>query len=112
MIHLLLFVVFLLSASVAEAATCGKASWYASGRLTASGERFHPGGHTAAHRQLPFGHKLKVTNPHNGKSVWVRINDRGPWVKNKRGHYTRDLDLSRGASLAIGHSGVGRVCYE
>lgn len=86
-------------------ASCVRASWYHQGRMTASGERFNPDGHTAAHKTLPFGTVINVTNPRTGLSVNVRINDRGPFVKG------RDLDLSRGAARAIGFTGVGSVCY-
>ena len=75
------------------------ASWYGDvlrGNRTASGEKFNPHGLTAAHRTLPFGTCLVVGNPHNGKSVKVRVNDRGPFVKN------RVLDLAAGAARAIG----------
>ncbi len=72
------------------------ASYYSSGYRTASGERFNPNGYTAAHRSLPFGTRLQVTNPRTGRSVVVRINDRGPFVRG------RGLDLARGAAFAIG----------
>ena len=61
------------------AAQCGRASWYALHSSTASGERMNPAAMTAAHRSLPFGTKVKVTNQNNGRSVVVRINDRGPF---------------------------------
>lgn len=73
-----------------------KASFYSFGSLTASGERFNQHGFTAASRTLPFGTRLHVTNPATGRSVVVRINDRGPFVRG------RDLDLARGAAAAIG----------
>jgi rare lipoprotein A len=79
------------------------ASYYSSGYRTASGERFNPNGFTAAHRSLPFGTRLQVTNPRNGRSVVVRINDRGPFVRG------RSLDLARGAAFAIGMRGTGAV---
>jgi rare lipoprotein A len=84
----------------------GVASWYGrefAGRKTASGERFDPGQYTAAHRTLPFGSKVRVT--HNGRSVVVRINDRGPF------HGGRVIDLSQAAAedLGIRHAGSGRV---
>ena len=75
------------------------ASWYGDelrGKKTASGEKFNPQGLTAAHRTLPFGTCLVVGNPRNGKSVNVRVNDRGPFVKD------RGLDLAAGAARAIG----------
>ena len=76
----------------------GKASWYGSdfhGRLTASGEVYDMGGLTAAHRRLPFGRQVKVTNLHNGKSVIVRINDRGPYK------FGRIIDLSYAAAKRL-----------
>lgn len=69
------------------------------GRLTANGERFNPGEYTAANKTLPFGTRVKVTNLSNGKSVVVRINDRGPYVGG------RGLDLSPAAAQAIGSKG-------
>jgi rare lipoprotein A len=73
-----------------------KASFYSTGSRTASGERFNQYGFTAASRTLPFGTRLQVTNPATGRSVIVRINDRGPFVRG------RDLDLAKGAAAAIG----------
>ena len=73
-----------------------KASFYQHGARTASGERFNPSGLTAAHRTLPFGTRLKLVNQHNGRSVIVRVNDRGPFIRG------RGLDVSRGAALALG----------
>ncbi len=77
----------------------GIASYYGkrfAGRPTASGEPFDPMELTAAHRTLPFGSRVKVTNRRNGKSVVVRINDRGPFSRD------RDIDLSRMAAERIG----------
>lgn len=92
----------------AEDIGSGVASFYGrelAGRPTASGERFDPSGLTAAHRTLPFGSKVRVTNARNGRSVVVRINDRGPF------HGNRLIDLSHGAAQSIGlvSSGSGRV---
>ena len=89
----------------------GVASYYGRrfhGRLTANGERFNMNAMTAAHKTLPFGTKVRVTNPRNGKSVTVRINDRGPFIKG------RTIDLSRGAAQRIGMiaSGHARVKME
>ncbi|MER8829679.1 septal ring lytic transglycosylase RlpA family protein [Mesorhizobium sp. M0938] len=88
------------------AAQCGRASWYALHSKTASGERMNPSALTAAHRTLPFGTKLKVTNRNNGRSVVVRINDRGPFIKG------RVIDLSKGAARRLGFisSGHTSVC--
>jgi rare lipoprotein A len=92
------------SASSASAAgQCGRASWYALHSKTASGERMNPSALTAAHRSLPFGTKLRVTNQGNGRSVVVRINDRGPFVRG------RVLDLSKGAAGQLGFIGSGHT---
>ncbi|ACK73686.1 rare lipoprotein A [Gloeothece citriformis PCC 7424] len=82
----------------------GIASWYGPGfhgRRTANGERYNQNGLTAAHRYLPFGTKVRVTNLNNGRSVTVRINDRGPFIGG------RIIDLSAGAAGAIGMFGSG-----
>lgn len=82
----------------------GEASYYGSelaGQPTASGERFDPQDMTAAHRTLPLGSRVRVTNLRNGSSVVVRINDRGPFA----GH--RVIDLSEGAARRIGMIGAG-----
>ncbi|QSY98701.1 septal ring lytic transglycosylase RlpA family protein (plasmid) [Rhizobium bangladeshense] len=109
MTALLLFAAYV-AAPAAAAET--NASWYgyeacASRRhcQTANGEHFKPAGMTAAHKTMPFGTKLKVTNPRNGRSVIVRINDRGPFVRG------RGLDLSHGAARAIGMGGTQRVLF-
>jgi rare lipoprotein A len=80
------------------------ATLYTSGRRTASGQTFDPGGYTAAHRTLPFGSRVTVTNPQTGSSVTVVINDRGPFTRGVT------LDLSRGAARAIGMHGTQWVC--
>jgi rare lipoprotein A (peptidoglycan hydrolase) len=80
------------------------ASWYGPGFLghrTSTGERFNPNALTAASKTLPIGSHVKVTNPSNGKSVVVRINDRGPYCRG------RSLDLSRRAAEEIGMTGKG-----
>ncbi len=89
----------------------GKASYYAMKfqfRKTASGERFNQYSFTAAHKKLPFGTRVKVTNLKNSSSVIVKINDRGPFIKG------RIIDLSRAAFDAIANldSGVIRVKIE
>ena len=83
----------------------GTASWYQMGTRTASGARYNPDGLSAAHRTLPFGTKLKVTNLRNGKSVKVVVNDRGPFTGG------RVLDVSRGAARHLGmiSSGTAKV---
>ena len=97
----------------AQAASgCTSASHYGvgdgyHGRTTANGETYNAYGNSVAHRWLPFGTRLKVTNQSNGRSVIVRVNDRGPYVGG------RDLDLSYGAfsSIASPSQGIARVCY-
>lgn len=89
----------------------GWASWYGPGfhgNLTANGERYNQYAMTAAHRSLPFGTEVRVTNQDNGRSVVVRINDRGPFIGG------RIIDLSAGAAQAIGMigSGVAPVTVE
>jgi rare lipoprotein A len=83
----------------------GMASYYKHGGMTASGEKFNPQGLTAAHRTLPFGTKVRVVNVRSGKSVVVRINDRGPFVRG------RIIDLAFGAARAVGlhRAGVAKV---
>ena len=82
----------------------GMASHYShAGNRTASGERANPGGMTAAHKTLPFGTMVRVTNRRNNRSVVVRINDRGPFVRG------RVIDLTTSAARAIGFSGVAPV---
>jgi rare lipoprotein A len=83
----------------------GLASVYSteSGSRTASGERLSPGAMTAAHRSLPFGTRVRVTNQRNGRSAVVRINDRGPFVRG------RVIDVTPAAARALGFSGLAPV---
>ncbi len=89
------------STGVGRSAGSGIASYYWQGQQTASGARFNPSAMTAAHRSLPFGTKVRVTNRSNGRSVVVTINDRGPFIRG------RVIDLSRGAAQVIGMTGAG-----
>lgn len=76
-----------------------RASWYGPGfhgKLTANGEIYDQYALTAAHRDLPFGTILEITNPRNNKTVLVRINDRGPYIQG------RQIDISKGAAMALG----------
>ncbi len=75
-------------------------------RTTSSGERFDPRGMTAAHRTLPFGTRVTVTNPKTGKTVIVVVNDRGPSTRRI------EIDLSIAAAKAIGMNGTAAVCIE
>jgi rare lipoprotein A len=93
-------------------AQCGIASYYGkgdgfAGQITASGEIMRPGKMTTAHKKLPMGTRVKVTNRRSKKSVIVKVNDRGPYTPG------RILDLSYGAFIRIGSpsSGVIPVCY-
>lgn len=88
-----------------------KASFYAGnfiGRKTANGEIFTSREMTAAHKTLPFGTRLKVTNPENGASVEVVVNDRGPYIKGR----TLDLSLAAAEALGMVEKGVARVRIE
>jgi rare lipoprotein A len=106
------FVAFVLLSSVTgipaiASAESGIASVYEySGSHTASGEKMVSGGLTAAHRTLPFGTMVRVTNKASGRSVVVRINDRGPFV------HGRVIDLSPAAASALGFSGLAQVTLE
>lgn len=94
-------------------AGCGYASHYGvgdgfDGNITANGERFNAWARTVAHKWLPFGTKIRVTNQRNGASVVVRVNDRGPYYGD------RILDLSYGAfsQIATPSRGEAKVCYR
>ncbi|WP_329519044.1 septal ring lytic transglycosylase RlpA family protein [Spirillospora sp. NBC_01491] len=80
-----------------------EASFYWEGQMTASGERFDPDELTAAHKTLPMGSRVRVTNKNNGRSVTVRINDRGPYAGG------RCLDLSKAAMTKVGGTGSGVI---
>ena len=98
--------IVLAASAGAASADCGRASWYALTSMTASGERMNPRAMTAAHRTLPFGTRLKVVNQRNGRSVVVRINDRGPFIRG------RVLDLSKAAARQLGfiRAGHAKIC--
>ena len=87
-------------------AESGIASVYAYGGRTASGERVTQGALTAAHKTLPFGTMVRVTDAHNGRSVVVRINDRGPFVRG------RIIDLTPAGAQALGFDGLAQVTLE
>jgi rare lipoprotein A len=89
----------------------GEASYYGkelAGNRTASGERFNPAALTAAHRTLPLGSRLRVTNKANGKSVVVRINDRGPFAK----HRLIDLSYAAAQQIQMVRAGKANVRLE
>jgi rare lipoprotein A len=88
------------SGTVTSSGTCGM-SYYSDGQQTADGETFDPNAFTAANKTLPFNTRVRITNPANGKSVVVRVNDRGPFVAG------RCFDLSRAAFAAIASLSAG-----
>ena len=93
-----------IASEIARNMQSGRASWYGPGfhgRRTASGERFHAGAMTAAHRTLPFGTRVRVTHVGSGRSVVVRINDRGPF------HGGRIIDLAAGPAQMLGLKSAG-----
>lgn len=87
---------------------CGRASWYALHSRTASGEKMNPALMTAAHRSLPFGTRVRVTDARTGRMAVVRVNDRGPFVKG------RIIDLSKAAAAKLGmiRAGHAKVCVD
>jgi rare lipoprotein A len=88
--------------AIAHADQSGKASWYSlPGKRTACGQKMNPNAMIAAHRSLPCGTRLKVTNHGNGQSVVVTVADRGPFVRG------RIVDVSRGAAQSLGFVGAG-----
>ena len=96
-----------IAASTGAMAESGIASVYAySGSKTASGERANPAGLTAAHRTLAFGTHVRVTNRRNGRSVTVRINDRGPFLRG------RVIDITPAGARALGFSDLAHVQLE
>ena len=86
----------------------GVASWYSTGKRTADGSRFYPDGLSVAHRTLPFGTMLRLTNPQTGSTIDAVVNDRGPFVHGK------EIDVSRGGAKALGffHSGTAKLLIE
>ena len=111
--HSLLMIALCSGAAIAHAAepTTGLCSYYSrfhNGHITAGGEKFDSNAMTAAHRTYPMGTKLKLTNPANNKSVVVKVNDRGPFVKG------REISVTRRAASELGliKQGVGQVTIE
>jgi len=103
--------VLVFSISTPSFAQCGGASWYGpgfNGKTAASGEKFNENAMTAAHRSLPFGTKVKVTDQRNGREIEVTINDRGPFVGK------RIIDLSKAAATELGfrNRGTTSVCIS
>lgn len=105
---LVFVLMYLALASIAEATECGVASYYSyTGRLTATGEPFNGSGMTAAHKTLPLGTWVRVTDQRSLRSIDVRINDRGPYIAG------RIIDLSHEAMRALaGNAGLAKVCVD
>jgi rare lipoprotein A len=107
LVFALAFIGTTLGFTYAASAQTGIASVYAySGERTANGERASPSGLTAAHKTLPLGTMVRVTNQRNGRSVVVRINDRGPYVRG------RIIDLTPAGARAIGMDGLANVTVD
>ena len=104
-------IAFLWGSAVSAAPFLALASWYGPGfygNRTANGEVYYGDQYTTAHKSLPFGTRVRVTNPRTGKSIIVRVNDRGPFAG------SREFDLSRAAASAVGliSSGVATLQFE
>jgi len=86
----------------------GTATWYQDGKRTADGQRFNPDKYSVAHRTLPFGTMLRLTNVKTGTTIDAVVNDRGPFIKG------REVDVSRGGAKALGffHSGTAKLLIE
>jgi rare lipoprotein A len=106
LITLLCAVVF--SSSCLAEEYYGVSSWYHNNNKTAQGKRFDPDKYSVAHRTLPFGTMLRLTNVKNGNTIEAVVNDRGPFVRNK------ELDVSSSAAKALGffHSGTAKLLIE
>lgn len=102
------FAMVLFSFSACAEPYHGTASWYDKGKITANGKKFDANKYTVAHRTLPFGTLLKITNVKNGNTIEAIVSDRGPFVKNK------EIDVSSSAAKALGffHSGTTKVLIE
>ena len=96
------------TSAIADDKYQGRASWYKDGKKTAQGKKFDPTKYSVAHRTLPFGTMLRLTNVKNGATIDAVVNDRGPFVR------TRELDVSSSAAQALGffHSGTAKLVIE
>ncbi len=104
---ILLAAALVAGAGVARASTIMVASYYETGRVTATGAPFNPNNaHIVAHKTLPFGTKLLLRNPRNGKELCVEVQDRGPYVKG------RSLDVTRAGAVALGFKEAGHAPLE
>lgn len=105
---LILFCAVVFSSGLSAEEYHGTASWYESGKKTAQGKKFDPNKYSVAHRTLPFGTMLRLTNVKNGKSIDAIVNDRGPFVR------TKELDVTSSGAKALGffHSGTAKLLIE
>ena len=103
-----MFTLILSTSAIADEKYQGKASWYKDGKKTAQGKKFDHTKYSVAHRTLPFGTMLRLTNVKNGNTIEAIVNDRGPFVR------TRELDVSSSAAQALGffHSGTAKLIIE
>lgn len=97
------FLTFMSMSTISFAEEVGVASYYWQGQKTANGERFNPNAYTAAHKKHPFNSIIQVTNLKNGKTVTLRVNDRGPFIKG------RIVDVSKRAAHDLGMIPYGIV---
>jgi rare lipoprotein A len=102
------FAVILSTSAFAGDSYHGIASWYRKGTITAQGKKFNPDKYSVAHRTLPFGTMLRLTNVKNGNTIEAVVSDRGPFVR------TKELDVSSSAAKALGffHSGTAKLTIE
>lgn len=98
----------IINQSVPPVRQSARASWYRHGRITANGERFDPNGLTVAHKSLPFGTLVRFINPENGLSIIARVNDRGPFIRNR----SFDLSFRSAQLLGFHEKGVVRLEYH
>ena len=103
-----MFTLILSTSAIADEKYQGKASWYKDGKKTAQGKKFDHTKYSVAHRTLPLGTMLRLTNVKNGNTIEAIVNDRGPFVR------TRELDVSSSAAQALGffHSGTAKLIIE
>ena len=106
--HIILFCAVVFSSNVTAEEYHGTASWYDKGNKTAQGKKFDPNKYSVAHRTLPFGTMLRLTNVKNGKTIDAIVNDRGPFVG------TKELDVTSSGAKALGffHSGTAKLLIE
>lgn len=105
---ILVAIILIMATESVLAAECGTVSWYDSNGITASGEKMNSKKRTAAHKRLPFGSMVKITDKRTGKSSVAKITDRGPFIRG------RILDVSKQVAKDLGilSRGTSKVCYQ